>query len=95
MTSRLNRDPHSNQHATPGDRAGTRGGILTDKRKLDRLITQLRGQVTELRRLEREGGPQEEVVERRRLITRLQDNLANAVRDLLSPPRPPSAHGGV
>ena len=95
MTSQLNHDPHSNQHATADDRAGIRGGILADRRKLDRLMTQLRRQVTELRRLEREGSPQEEVVQRRRLIMRLQDDLATAVRDLLSPPRAPGAHGGV
>jgi hypothetical protein len=63
---------------------------MTDERKLERLIAQLREQVAELRRLEREGAPQEEVGGRRRLIARLQDQLAYAVRDLLDPPRPSS-----
>jgi hypothetical protein len=63
---------------------------MTDERKLERLIAQLREQVAELRRLEREGAPQEEVGGRRRLIARLQDQLACAVRDLLDPPRPSS-----
>ena len=64
-------------------------GIRTDDRKLERLIAQLREQVAELRRLEREGAPQEEVSGRSRLIARLQDQLAYAVRDLLNPPRSP------
>jgi hypothetical protein len=63
---------------------------MTDEVKLERLIAQLREQVAELRRLEREGAPQEEVGGRRRLIARLQDQLAYAVRDLLDPPRPSS-----
>lgn len=65
-------------------------GIRTDDQKLERLIAQLREQVAELRRLEREGAPREEVSGRSRLIARLQDHLAYAVRDLLNPPRPPS-----
>ena len=36
-------------------RAGVRGGVMTDQRTLDRLIAHLRGQVAELRRLERRG----------------------------------------
>ncbi len=64
---------------------------MTDERTLDRLIAHLRAQVAELRRLEREGAPQQDVAERRRLIMRLQNHLAYAVRDLLSPPRPSSA----
>lgn len=63
---------------------------MTDERKLERLIAELREQVAELRRLEQEGGPREEVGGRRRLIARLQDELAYAVRDLLNPPRPSS-----
>jgi hypothetical protein len=63
---------------------------MIDERKLARLIAQLREQVAELRRLEREGAPQEEVGGRRRLIAQLQDHLAYAVRDLLNPPRPSS-----
>jgi hypothetical protein len=63
---------------------------MTDERTLDRLIAHLRGQVAELRRLERDGAAQEEVAERRRLIIRLQEHLARTVRDLLSAPRPSS-----
>jgi hypothetical protein len=63
---------------------------MTDEHTLDRLIAHLRAQVAELRRLERDGAPQRDVAERRRLIMRLQDHLAYAVRDLLSPPRPSS-----
>jgi hypothetical protein len=63
---------------------------MTDERTLDRLMAHLRGQVAELRRLEREGAAHEDVVERRRLIMRLQERLAYTVRDLLSPPHPSS-----
>jgi uncharacterized coiled-coil protein SlyX len=56
---------------------------MTDERTLDRLIVHLRTHVAELRRLEREGAVGEEVAERRRLIFRLQEHLAYAVRDLL------------
>jgi hypothetical protein len=63
---------------------------MTDERTLDRLIAHLRGQVAELRRLEREGAAREDVAERRRLIIRLQEQLAHTVRDLLSPPHPSS-----
>ena len=61
---------------------------MTDERTLDRLIAHLRGQVAELRRREREGAPPEEMAERKRLIMRLQERLAYAVRDLLNPQRP-------
>ena len=61
---------------------------MIDERSLDRLMAHLRGQVAELRRLEREGAGDEEVAEHRRLIFRLQEHLAHAVRDLLGPPRP-------
>jgi hypothetical protein len=57
---------------------------MTDERTLERLMAHLRGQVAELRRLEGEGAPPEEVAERKRLILRLQEHLAYAVRDLLS-----------
>jgi hypothetical protein len=57
---------------------------MTDERTLDRLMAHLRGQVAELRRLERNGGAPEEVADRRRLILRLQEQLAYAVRDLVS-----------
>jgi hypothetical protein len=64
---------------------------MTDERTLDRLIAHLRMQVAELQRLEREGAAPEQVAERKRLILRLQDHLAYAVRDLLSPRRPSAA----
>jgi hypothetical protein len=60
---------------------------MTDERKLDRLIAHLRGQVAELRRLEREGAGADQVAERKRLILRLQEHVAYAVRDLLRVPR--------
>ena len=60
---------------------------MTDQRTLDRLIAHLRGQVAELRRLEGENAPAEELAERKRLILRLQERLAYAVRDVLSPQR--------
>jgi hypothetical protein len=56
---------------------------MTDERTLDRLMTRLRGQVAELRRLERNGAAPEEVADRKRLILRLQEHLAYAVRGLL------------
>ena len=63
---------------------------MTDSRELERVIAELREQVAQLRRLEREGAPREELSGRRRLIARLQDDLAYTVRDLLDPPRPSS-----
>ena len=57
---------------------------MSDERTLDRLIAHLRGQVAELRRLEREGAAVEELAERGRLIARLQERLAYVVRDLLT-----------
>jgi hypothetical protein len=57
---------------------------MTDERTLDRLIAHLRSQVAELRRLEREGVAPDQVEERRRVILRLQDHLAYAVRDVLT-----------
>lgn len=63
---------------------------MTDERTLDRLIAHLRAQVAEARRLEREGADPGEVEEYRRLVFRLQRQLAYAVRDLLgAKPRPP------
>lgn len=56
---------------------------MTDERTLDRLIAHLRAHVAELRRMERDGAAAEEVADRKRLILRLQDQLAYAVRDLL------------
>jgi hypothetical protein len=64
---------------------------MTDERTLDRLIAHLRGQVAELRRLEREGAAPEDIAERKRLVLRLQDRLSYAVRDFLNPQRPASA----
>lgn len=58
---------------------------MTDQRTLDRLIAHLRGQVTELRRREREGAAPEEIAERKRLILRLQERLAYVVRQLVEP----------
>jgi hypothetical protein len=57
---------------------------MTDERTLDRLMAHLRTHVAETRRLELEGGDQAEVEERKRLILRLQQQLAYAVRDLLA-----------
>jgi len=57
---------------------------MTDQRTLDRLIAHLRGQVSELRRLEREGAAAEDLAERKRLILRLQERLSHTVRDLLN-----------
>jgi D-tyrosyl-tRNA(Tyr) deacylase len=63
---------------------------MTDERTLDRLIAHLRTHVADLRRLEREGAEPDEVAERKRLITRLQRHLSDAVRELLTvhPPSP-------
>jgi hypothetical protein len=63
---------------------------MTDERTLERVIAHLRGQVAELRRLDREGAGPEELAERRRLILGLQERLARVVRDLLDvgEPRP-------
>jgi hypothetical protein len=60
---------------------------MTDERKLERLVAHLRTHVAELRRLEREGAQPDEVAERTRLVWQLQDYLAYAVRDLVSPRR--------
>ena len=57
---------------------------MTDERTLDRLIAHLRGQVAELRRLEHDGAPPEDIAERKRLVLRLQERLAYVVRDLVS-----------
>jgi hypothetical protein len=57
---------------------------MTDKPTLERLIRHLRAQVTELCRLERDGAEPTEVAERKRLIVRLQNQLARAVRDLVA-----------
>jgi hypothetical protein len=60
---------------------------MTDERTLYRLLDHLRGQVAELRRLEREGAEPANIAERRRLIQGLHERLAFVVRDLLSAPR--------
>jgi hypothetical protein len=57
---------------------------MSDERKVDGLIAHLRAHVAELRRLERDGAPPQEVAERKRLILRLQNHLAYAVRDLIT-----------
>jgi hypothetical protein len=57
---------------------------MTDERTVDRLVDHLRAHVAELRRLEEEGAEARELAERKRLILRLQDRLAYAVRDLLT-----------
>jgi hypothetical protein len=57
---------------------------MSDERTLDRLIAHLRGQVAELRRLERDGAAADELAERGRVIVRLQERLAYVVRDLLT-----------
>jgi hypothetical protein len=57
---------------------------MTDERTVDRLVAHLRAHVAELRRLQQEGAEAREVAERKRLILRLQDRLAYAVRDLLA-----------
>jgi hypothetical protein len=57
---------------------------MTDERTLDRLMAHLRTHMADARRLELEGADQAEVDERKRLIFRLQQQLAYAVRDLLT-----------
>ena len=57
---------------------------MTDERALESLMAHLRAHVAEARRLELEGADRAEVEERKRLILRLQDQLAYAVRDLLT-----------
>jgi hypothetical protein len=57
---------------------------MTDERTLDRLMAHLRSHVAEARRLELEGADQIELEERKRLIVRLQRQLAYAVRDMLT-----------
>jgi hypothetical protein len=57
---------------------------MTDERTLDRLIAHLRAHVAEARRLELEGADQTEIDERKRLVLRLQQQLAYAVCDLLT-----------
>jgi hypothetical protein len=61
---------------------------MTDERTLERLMVHLRAQVAEARRLELEGADQTDLEQRRRLIFRLQQQLAYAVRDLLTVDRP-------
>jgi hypothetical protein len=57
---------------------------MTDERTLDRLMAHLRAHVAEARRLELEGADQSQLEERKKLIMRLQQQLAYAVRDLLT-----------
>lgn len=65
---------------------------MTDQRTLDRLMARLRAQVAELRQLERAGAALHEVADRKRLILRLQEQLAYAVRELLRTQRAWPAH---
>ena len=67
---------------------------MTDERTLDRLIAHLRAQVAELRRREQAGAAADEVAERKRLIMRLQEQLAYVVRDLLRGQRTSSIRSG-
>jgi hypothetical protein len=60
---------------------------MTDERTLDRLIAHLRAHVAELRRLKQQGADRAEVEERERLVVRLQEHLAYAVRDVVTMPR--------
>jgi hypothetical protein len=64
---------------------------MTDERTIDRLMAHLRTHVAELRRLKQAGAPLDEVADRKRLILRLQEHLAYAVRDLLRGHRPSPA----
>jgi hypothetical protein len=54
------------------------------ERTLDRLIAHLRAHVAELRRLKQQGADRAEVQERERLVVRLQEHLAYAVRDVVT-----------
>jgi hypothetical protein len=56
---------------------------MTDE-GIARLMTHLRTQVAEARRLQRDGAEQTEIAERKRLILVLQQRLAYTVRDLLT-----------
>jgi hypothetical protein len=58
------------------------GRLMTDPRPLDPLISHLRAHIDELHRLEA-GGAEPEVTELKRLIVRLQNQVAHAVRDLV------------
>jgi hypothetical protein len=64
---------------------------MSGDRRLDRVIAHLRTHVAELRRLEREQADPRDLEERRLLIARLQNHLADAVRDVLTPHRPAAA----
>jgi hypothetical protein len=57
------------------------GGLIADRRALEPLVRHLRAHVADLRRLEAEGAEPAVLAERRGLISRLQDQLAFAVRD--------------
>ena len=63
---------------------------MTDQRRIERLIAQLRAHVTELARLQREGGKPRELDQRRRAIGRLKSHLAYAVCELLKTTPAPS-----
>jgi hypothetical protein len=57
---------------------------MTDEQTIYRLMAHLRTHVAELGRLERAAASPDEVADRKRLVLRLQEHLAYAVRDLLS-----------
>jgi hypothetical protein len=59
---------------------------MTDERTMDRLIAHLRVHVAELRPLEDQGAGPRGLEERKLLITRLQIQLAAAVRDRVGVP---------
>lgn len=61
---------------------------MTDQRAMERIIAHLRTHVADLRRLQEQGAKPQDIEERKRLIARLQNHLASAVRDLLEKQRP-------
>jgi hypothetical protein len=65
---------------------------MTNEHTLDRLLAHLRAEVAEARRLELEEADPAAVQEHKRLVLRLKQQLAYAVRDLLAPK--PRAAGG-
>lgn len=55
-------------------------------RPLEQITTQLRAHVAELHRLERVGAASDQLEERRKLIARLQGQLAELVRSAVAAP---------
>lgn len=62
-------------------------------RMLERVTAHLRVNVAELRRLERDRAPSGQIDERRRVVSRLQAQLAELVKGALGPPRSPHGAG--